>query len=71
MERKIEKVFGDNIRCLREKHGLSREEMSKRVGISESDLSELEGGTVSPHIMLDMLFTIEKEFGEKAYKLFI
>ncbi len=71
MEREIGKIFGNNIRNLRESHGLSEKEMAKRVGISAAELSKLESGIIPPHIMLDLLFVIEREFGVKVHKLLL
>ncbi|HFM7538654.1 TPA: helix-turn-helix domain-containing protein, partial [Enterococcus faecium] len=40
--------FGDNLRLLRKKRGLTQNELSKIVGISRSYYSDIENGRVLP-----------------------
>jgi transcriptional regulator with XRE-family HTH domain len=42
------KEFKDNLRDLRKKHGLSRQQLAKKTGISKTSLSGYEMGTSSP-----------------------
>ena len=55
------------IRFYREKAGLTREELAKRVNISEAELKAYEGGFESP--TLDKAMAIATELGVTMYDL--
>lgn len=56
----IESRFGNRVRYLREKAGLSQVEMSHTFGIDRGHISELENGKRSP--CLPMLETLASGF---------
>lgn len=57
------KNFMNNIVWLREKHGLSNDEMAKILGISSDSLNKIENGELPPLISVDVIFNIQKHFG--------
>lgn len=46
----LTKKVATNIRMIRELHGLTQEELGKRLGRSKSTISRLESGTHSPTV---------------------
>ncbi len=57
------KIFCDNLKDLRIRESLSLAEMAKRLNISVKALTQMEDGTLPPHISMTILFTIENQFG--------
>ena len=45
-----EKIVGDNIRRMRERHGLTQDELADRLGIARAHLYRLENGIVSMRV---------------------
>lgn len=43
-------LFGKNVRALRDREGLSQEELAFRAGMKRSYLSDLERGTRNPSV---------------------
>lgn len=56
-----EKDVGRNIRCIRQKMGLSQKEFGKRIGKSESQVGAYETGSAG--ISIDILFKVAKAAG--------
>jgi transcriptional regulator with XRE-family HTH domain len=54
------KYIGSNIRKLRKLNNLSQVEFSRRIGISQGNLSEIEQGNCKPS--LDTLLSIKEQF---------
>lgn len=59
--------FGQRIRKLRMKHGLSQVEMAHRFGIDRGHISDLERGKKS--VCLPMLEVLSKGFGVSVSEL--
>ncbi len=53
--------FGDNVRALREKQGLSQTRLAEETGVSQSIITQIERGTKSISLQLAVQFT--KVFG--------
>lgn len=56
----MKKIIGSNIRKLRKSNNLNQVEFSRRIGISQGNLSEIEQGNCN--LSLDTLLAIKEEF---------
>ena len=56
-------IFCENIRRLRVREGLSKEEMAKRLRIDENSLVLLEQGIVPNQLDCGVVFEIHRNFG--------
>jgi transcriptional regulator with XRE-family HTH domain len=63
----IAQRFGERVRKLRLKHGLSQVEMAHRFGIDRGHISDLEHGKKS--VCLPMLEVLSKGFGISVSEL--
>lgn len=56
-------IFMFNVKWLREKHGLSKKEMAKILGISVGTLNKIEKSELPPRLSVDIVFNIYQHFG--------
>ncbi len=68
MQNEIVKTLGKNIKSLRENRGFSKKELAGRIGIGVKSLSKLEEGIFPPRLAVGVLFSLEREFGIRAYR---
>ena len=67
--RRRQTVFvGSKIRQLRKDHGLTQSELSRRIGVQQSDLCRMENGEYK--VSLDTLFKILSVFGMEIGEFF-
>ena len=67
--RRRQTVFvGSKIRHLRKDHGLTQSELSRRIGVQQSDLCRMENGEYK--VSLDTLFKILGVFGMEIGEFF-
>jgi transcriptional regulator with XRE-family HTH domain len=59
--------LGNNLNILRRKYNISQEQLSKRTGISRSNIGKIEKEQISPSI--DTLITLSEFFGVSADSL--
>ncbi len=64
-------VFGDNLKAIRNKNGLSKKEMSKKLGIGTRSLSLIESGIAPPRLSSNILIKINREFGILPSEIFL
>ena len=62
--------FCNNIRALREREGLSKAAMAKRLHISVYTLTRLERGELPPRLNCCIVFVIQDEFNIPVSALF-
>ncbi len=62
------KIFSKNIKYLRKSRGITQKEMAKLLGIGAKSLSRLEKGELPSHLMVGVLFVLEREFGIESYR---
>ena len=58
--------FCKNILWLRKKHQLSKKRMAKLMGIGIGSLTKLEQGEIPPQLKVNVLFSIQNNFGIEA-----
>lgn len=63
-------IFCGNLRYLRCRHGLSKREMSRILGIGVKSLTLLENNTVPPRLGCKMLFRASRYFKIRTCDLF-
>ncbi len=63
-------AFCENVKKLRSKNGLTQDEMSKMLGISLEELSELEVGIIPKKLDVSLLFKIYDVFGIHPKEMF-
>ena len=68
MSQDIRKIFALNIKTLREKKGLKKEELSLLLGFDNSYISKLEKGNIN--ITIDKIEKIANHFNIEITKLF-
>ena len=56
-------IFCRNIAWLRKKHGLSKKEMAKILGIGLHSLNNIEMGEMPPRLGYSILLTVYQQFG--------
>ncbi len=56
-------IFCNNVKHLREVHGLSKREMAKRLHVGVKTLEKLECGIFPDRLGVNILFRIHREFG--------
>ncbi len=64
------KIFGENVRRLREKEGISVAEFAKYLHISQERLTRLEEGVIDKRLSMSVVFAIAGRFHLKEYQLF-
>ena len=62
--------FCNNVKRLRKQSGLSKQEMSKILGIGINSLSMIERGVLPKRLSVDIMFEIYKNFGVNPKDLF-
>ena len=65
-----EKILCQNIKFLRQKHKLTKTQMSNILGISIRTLNRIENGILPSRISCEVLFRIQSNFGIRARELF-
>ncbi|MBR1811085.1 MAG: helix-turn-helix transcriptional regulator [Clostridia bacterium] len=60
--KKIMNAVSENLSAIRQQHGLTREELAQILRISPADLQKLEAAELPPHLSLQIVFDIEREF---------
>ena len=63
-------ILCQNIKFLRQKHNLSKTQMSNILGISIQTLNRIENGILPSRISCEVLFRIQSNFGIRARELF-
>ena len=63
-------ILCQNIKSLRQKHNLSKKEMSKILGIGMKTLNQIENGILPPRMSCEPLFRIQSHFGIRPQQLF-
>ena len=63
-------VFCANVKGLREREGLTRKEMSARLGIGVRTLARLERGEIPPRLSVAVVCRISRVFGIHPKELF-
>ena len=63
-------TFCNNIHRLRERAGMSLDELAERSGIPLNMLEQLEQNILPEEMMVDDAFNLAKVFGCKVYELF-
>jgi len=64
------RIFTENIKMLREIHGLSKARMAQRLGIGTASLTQLERGTLPRKLSVQILFRIREVFGVQPKEMF-
>ena len=64
-------IFCENVKCLREKEGLTRRELAARLGIGVRSLARLERGEIPPRLNVGVVIKISREFGIHPKELFM
>ena len=64
-------TFCDNLRQLRNAHGLSQKKMAGILGIGVKSLTLLENNIMPPRLGCEMLFHASRYFNIRAYELFL
>lgn len=59
----FEEIFCHNMALLRKRHGLSRRDMARRLGIGPGSLRAIERGEVPPGLSMGVLQRVQEEFG--------
>ncbi|MOA06515.1 Antitoxin PezA [compost metagenome] len=54
-------LIGENIRCLRKRVGLTQVEFSKKIGVSQGTLSDIELGNCTPSV--ETVLSIHERYG--------
>ena len=57
------KIFLYNVAWLRRKHGLSKKDMAKILGISTATRNKIEKGEMPPRMSVEIVFNIYEYFG--------
>ena len=65
-----EKILCQNIKFLRQKHKLTKTQMSQILGVSIKTLNRLENGILPPRISCELIFRIQRHFGIQPRQLF-
>ena len=63
-------ILCQNIKFLRQKHNLSKTQMSQFLGVSIKTLNRLEDGILPPRISCELIFRIQRQFGIQPRQLF-
>ena len=63
-------ILCQNIKFLRQKHNLSKTQMSQILGVSIKTLNRLEDGFLPPRISCELIFRIQRQFGIQPRQLF-
>lgn len=63
-------IFCYNVKVLRERRGLSIEEMAQILKISVFSVWEMERGVLPDEVTIETIFFIQKHFGISAKSLF-
>ena len=63
-------ILCQNIKLLRQKHNLSKTQMSQILGVSIKTLNRLEDGFLPPRISCELIFRIQRQFGIQPRQLF-
>ncbi len=67
MEEKLKftdaEIFMFNVTRLRKRHGLTKKEMAKTLGISVGTLNKIEKGELPPRMSVEIVFNIYQHFG--------
>ena len=63
-------ILCQNIKSLRQKHNLSKKEMSQILGIGMKTLNQIENGILPPRMSCEPLFRIQSHFGIRPQQLF-
>ena len=63
-------VLTQNIRILRKKHSLTKQEMARILKIGTGSLRKLENGELPQKLSVEVLFEIQRYFGISPYNMF-
>ena len=63
-------IFCANLKCLREKKGLTRREMASCLDIGVETLKRLERGEIPPRVSIEVILRASKVFGLHPKELF-
>ena len=63
--------FCKNITLLRKRHGLSKKEMAKLLGIGIWSLNKIERGELPPRLNANVILAVYRQFGVRPSMLFV
>ena len=64
-------IFCENIKTLRTREGLSREQMAQRLGTDAKTIELIENKIIPEKLGCDIIFKINKEFGILPKDIFL
>ena len=63
-------VFCRNVKTLRERHGLSKKEMAKILGVGAESLTKIEQGIIPDRTSVSIVIKLSQYFNIEPHKLF-
>jgi len=69
IQREID-AFCQNVKMLRERHGLSKKEMAEILGIGAASLTKIEQGIIPDRASVSIVIKLSQHFHIEPHKLF-